>query len=200
MSSFTPSPLHGLILAGGASRRMQQDKAYLACCGEPQLLRTFHLVASHVDRCFVSVRHDQRDDPLRATFPQIVDQHDACGPAAGILAAQEQAPEAAWLVVACDMPLLDDNTLRTLSAARDPDADVTAFTSPVDGLPEPLCAIWEPSSRVPLRHAIERGEKSLRRVLDGLRIHRLIASDSEALFNANTPEDLSRILDSDRNA
>lgn len=186
--------LHGLVLAGGQSRRMNQDKAYLAYDGEPQLRRAFDLLAPLVARCFVSVRLDQRDDPLRRTFPQIVDHVADAGPAAGILAALESQPHAAWLVLACDLPLLDTQTLSTLISARVSDVDATAYISRHDGQPEPLCAIWEPSSRMPLAMAVERGERSLRHVLAKLHIHTIAPERDAALINANTPEDVMRIL------
>lgn len=187
------TPLHGLVLAGGQSRRMRQDKAYLVYDGAPQLRRAFDLVASVVARCFVSVRQSQHDDPLRAAFPQIVDRLEDRGPAAGILAALESHPGVGWLVVACDLPLLDPAALQTLVSSRASDADATAYISRFDGKPEPLCAIWEPSSRAALATSIERGDASLRRVLAQLRIHLIHPERDEALFNTNTPEEADAI-------
>ena len=88
MNAKAAPPIYGLLLSGGASRRMQRDKAQLAYAGEPQLLRAWRLLRAVTERAFVSVRSEQRDDPLRAGLPQIVDRYDAIGPAAGILSAQ----------------------------------------------------------------------------------------------------------------
>ena len=64
------------------------------------------LLAPFVARAFVSVRPDQRDDPTRAGLP--ADRRSRrLGPIAGIIAAQAAHPEAAWLVLACDLPFLD---------------------------------------------------------------------------------------------
>ena len=84
---------------------------------------------------------------LRSAYPQVVDGPLGNGPIAGIIAAQAQFPDAAWLVVACDLPQLDDTTLEDLKSRRDPRRLATAFLSDVDGMPEPLCAIYEPASR-----------------------------------------------------
>jgi molybdopterin-guanine dinucleotide biosynthesis protein A len=85
----------------------------------------------------------------------IVDEHDDAGPIAGIAAAQTAHPAAAWLVVACDLPFLGAATLEHLVSHRDPARAATAYRSAHDGLPEPLCAIWEPASRASVRAAIE---------------------------------------------
>lgn len=182
------APLYGLLLSGGASQRMRQDKAALAYRGEPQLLRAWRLLEAMTERAFVSVRDSQRDDPLRAGLPQIVDSYDAIGPAAGILSAQDRHPEAAWLVLACDLPLLDSGTLQRLIEARDPQADATAFTSSHDGLPEPLCAIWEPSSHALLVQRYQDGSFCPRKALIQSNT-RLLPAPGDALDNVNTPEE-----------
>lgn len=182
------APLYGLLLSGGASQRMRQDKAALPYRGEPQLLRAWRLLERVTERSFLSVRDGQRDDPLRAGLSQIVDSYDAIGPAAGILSAQDRFPEAAWLVVACDLPLLDEATMRQLIDARDASANATAFTSRHDGLPEPLCAIWEPSSHALLKQRYEDGSYCPRKALIQSRIV-LLPAPGEALDNVNTPEE-----------
>jgi len=182
------APLYGLLLSGGASQRMRQDKAALDYRGEPQLLRAWRLLEAVAERAFVSVRDSQRDDPVRAGLPQIVDSYDAIGPAAGILSAQKLFPDAAWLVLACDLPLLDSDTLHRLIAARDPSAFATAFASSHDGLPEPLCAIWEPASHALLQERYEKGSYCPRKALIQSNIQ-LLPAPGEALDNVNTPEE-----------
>src|ERR1700761_525020 len=118
--SASAAPLYGLVLAGGRSSRMQRDKAALAYHGRTQLEWAVALLKPHVDRVFVSVRPDQTKDPVRAQFDQIVDTREDVGPIAGIMAAQANHPQVAWLVLACDLPFLDDSTLTTLIAARQP--------------------------------------------------------------------------------
>jgi molybdopterin-guanine dinucleotide biosynthesis protein A len=187
MSDRQP-PLYGLLLSGGASQRMRQDKAALPYRGEPQLLRAWRLLERVTERAFLSVRNQQRDDPLRAGLPQIVDSYDAIGPAAGILSAQDRFPEAAWLVLACDLPLLDEATLRQLIDARDVSANATVFASRHDGLPEPLCAIWEPSSHALLKQRYQDGSYCPRKALIQSHIV-LLPAPGDALDNVNTPEE-----------
>ncbi|MFP4624449.1 MAG: hypothetical protein ACLFRX_09755, partial [Gemmatimonadota bacterium] len=66
-------------------------------------------------------------------------------------------PEAAWLVLACDRPEIDDRTVGRLLAGRDPFRFATSCRRPQDGLPEPLCAVYEPKSRLRLFQAAALG-------------------------------------------
>jgi molybdopterin-guanine dinucleotide biosynthesis protein A len=185
-------PIYGLLLSGGASRRMQRDKAQLTYAGQPQLMRAWHLLESVTERAFVSVRAEQRDDPLRAGLPHIVDRYDAIGPAAGILSAQESYPDVAWLVIACDLPLLDKGVLQALIDARDVRCDATAFISRFDDLPEPLCALWEPSSHVLLKQRVTAGSYCPRKTLIQSRT-KLLPAPGDALDNINTPEEFEQM-------
>ena len=159
------TPLFGLVLAGGASARMQRDKAALLYHDRPQLQWTYELMASVCHAAFISVRPDQRDEPTRAALPQIVDTQPGIGPIAGIAAALSQHPKAAWLVVACDLPFLNEATLQHLIAHRDPQRIATAYRSSSDALPEPLCAIWEPAARTVVQAQIAAGKHCPRKLL-----------------------------------
>jgi molybdopterin-guanine dinucleotide biosynthesis protein A len=183
------APLYGLVLAGGRSTRMSTDKAALAYHGRTQLDWAMRLITPFVQRAFVSVRADQQDDPVRAAYEQIVDSREDAGPVAGILAAQERFPQVAWLVVACDLPFLDQATLTHLIAARAQQRHATAYRSSHDGLPEPLCAIWEPGSHEAILAYVEGGKVCPRKFLirhDALLLDPVVPG---ALDNINTPEE-----------
>ncbi len=183
-------PLYGLVLAGGTSRRMGRDKAALAYRGQAQLARTFDLVSRHCVRTFVSVRREQTGDPSRAGYPQIVDVIEDAGPIAGIAAAQGAHPDAGWLVVACDLPFLDDAAIELLVARRG-GHPITAYRSTHDGLPEPLCAIYEPSTRAGVLEAITLGRHCPRKFVIASGVPLLEQPDPSALDNVNTPEEFT---------
>jgi molybdopterin-guanine dinucleotide biosynthesis protein A len=195
MSGKATPPVYGLVLAGGKSTRMQRDKATLSYRdGKTQLEWAMGLVGSRAERTFVSVRPGQ-NDPVRARFEQIVDTQEGLGPIAGILAAQARHPDAAWLVVACDLPFIDDSTLEYLLAERDPARQATAFRSghfgnpKHNGLPEPLCAIYEPASREAILAHIASGKDCPRKFLINADTKLLDQPNPRALDNVNTPEE-----------
>ncbi len=183
------APVYGLVLAGGRSTRMRADKAALTYQGHTQLERAMGLLGELVPRAFVSVRADQADEPLRARYPRIVDRRENIGPIAGLLAAQGEHPQAAWLVLACDLPLLDRATLEHLLRARDPRRLATAYRSSHDALPEPLCAIYEPASSGPLAAHLAAGRNCPRKFLLSADVKVLEEPNPRALDNVNTPEE-----------
>jgi molybdopterin-guanine dinucleotide biosynthesis protein A len=183
------TPLYGLVLAGGRSTRMQRDKAALAYHGRTQLEWAMELIAPFVERAFVSVRPDQTQDPVRAKFAQIVDAQDNLGPIAGIMAAQAAHPDVAWFVLACDLPFLDAATLKHLVWAREEDRPATAYRSSHDGLPEPLCAIYEPASREGILAHVASGKNCPRKYLIRSEAHLIEEPNPRALDNVNTPEE-----------
>jgi len=182
-------PIYALVLAGGRSTRMQRDKAALVYHGRSQLEWAVSFLQRHVQRVFVSVRPDQTKDPVRARFDQIVDTQDDLGPIAGIMAAQAQHPDVAWLVLACDLPFLDEGTLTTLIAARQPQRLATAFRSSHDVLPEPLCAIYEPASREAILTHVANGKNCPRKFLINSDVQLLDEPNPHALDNVNTPDE-----------
>ncbi len=181
------APVYGLILAGGVSSRMQRDKAALTYLGQSQLDRAFDLARRHVPRVFVSVRAAQAADPMRARHPLIVDSVDGEGPIVGIRSALAAYPAAAWLVMACDLPFLSDAALSQLLRERDAAGLATAYRSVHDGLPEPLCAIWEPKAAAALEAYQHDGGRCPRKFLIRHGARLLAPKDPRALDNVNTP-------------
>jgi molybdopterin-guanine dinucleotide biosynthesis protein A len=186
--------LHGLVLTGGDSMRMGEDKALLDAGGEPQLQATLRLLQKHAQPCFVSLRAGQCNEPLRSGMQQIVDGIDGIGPAAGLLAAHSAHPHAAWLVVACDLPLLNDAALEALIHARDSRHAAIGYRSSHDDLPEPLCMLWEAAALECLEQRVRAGRNGLRDALLQVDTLLLPAPSNGALDNANTPQERERLV------
>jgi molybdopterin-guanine dinucleotide biosynthesis protein A len=193
-SASAAPPVQGLILAGGSSSRMHRDKAALSYRGKSQLDRAFELASRHVPRVFVSVRADQTADPTRAHRPMIVDSVGGKGPIVGIRSALAAYPQVAWLVLACDLPFLSDGALSQLLHERDTGSLATAYRSAHDGLPEPLCAIWEPAAAAVLAAYQAGGADCPRKFLMRHPARLLEPLDRRALDNVNTPEEYAQAL------
>ena len=187
---MTSRPVYGLILTGGKSRRMGQDKALLNNNGQSQLAYVAGVLDACVEKVFVSTRASQAQDEERAQYDQIVDRYDDMGPVAGILSALEASPEVDWLVVACDLPNITEQTIRHLLLHREGDQPFTAYTSSHDGLPEPLCAVYHSGSEVIVRRFVDEGVICPRKILIRSNTRLLEQPDPKALDNVNTPDDL----------
>jgi molybdenum cofactor guanylyltransferase len=185
-TATSPPPLWGLVLAGGAGRRLGRDKGLLDYHGVPQARWAYDRLARLSERVYVSVRADQADKAPYAELPLIVDVGASDGPASGLSSAWAAHSGVAWLVLAADMPLVSATVLADLVAARDPSALATAFRH-ADGTIEPLCAVWEPAAAALI--GPDRQGGSLRRVLQGAPVRLLDIGDPAQLRSVNTPQD-----------
>ncbi len=184
--------VYGLVLAGGRSKRMGHDKALIRVDGETQLSRAVQLLESFLDRVYVSTRADQRDDSERKKFQRIIDRYENLGPIAGILSALQEHRDVGWLVLACDLPNIDEATIRFLLDNKSGDQPFSAYKSSTDGLPEPLCAYYAAGSESIIQAFIDDEIICPRKVLIRSNTHLLDQPNPEALDNINTPEDLAR--------
>jgi molybdopterin-guanine dinucleotide biosynthesis protein A len=152
------------------------------------------LLSRHVAPVFVSVRAGQTNDSTRGQRPMIVDSVAGEGPMVGIRSALAAHPQVAWLVLACDLPFLSDAALSQLLRERDAACVATAFRSTHDGLPEPLCAIWEPAAAAVLAADHAKGAGCPRKFLIRHAPRLLDPVDRRALDNVNTPEEYAQAL------
>lgn len=192
-SELTWPELYGLVLTGGKSQRMGSDKAALQWHGREQRYYMADVLSGFCKGVYLSCRADQVNDvdPGYQTLPDTV---SGAGPLVGILSAFRARPDAAWLVVACDLPLLDQSTLRFLINNRQANCIATTFKSPHDGLPEPLVTIWEPAACPVLESHLTGGFTCPRKALirNEQKVNILIPPAAESLMNANTPEDAAK--------
>jgi molybdopterin-guanine dinucleotide biosynthesis protein A len=188
-------PLFGLLLAGGRSTRMGRDKAsmVIGAVGLNQGLRSVQELSAVCQKVFLSLR-DGQTAPEGCEHLEIVrDNPKLSGPLAGILAAFEREPDAAWLVMACDLPFVTPEVLHKLVHSRTDGADFIAYASATDGLPEPLCAIYEPGARAVLQRHADRNHLCPRHIMieERATLLELPPSCRRALENMNTPEDIA---------
>lgn len=186
--------LYGLVLAGGKSVRMGHDKSIMQWHGKEQRYYMADLLQQVCEKAFISCRPEQQSE-INSDYTTLPDNVTGAGPLIGILSALKAYPNAAWLVTACDLPLLDIATLQYLIQNRDTTSIATTFKSPHDGLPEPLITIWEPSSLERLHAHIADGFTCPRKALirnEG-KVTILIPKNPDTLINANTSEDVDKV-------
>jgi molybdopterin-guanine dinucleotide biosynthesis protein A len=185
-------PLKGLVLAGGQSLRMGHDKGAVNWHGTEQRYYMADMLADFCSEVYLSCRAEQTQT-FDTEYKTIDDSFTGLGPFGAILSAFRHDPNSAWLVVACDLPLLDRLALQYLTDNRDTSAVATAYKNEEEGFPEPLITIWEPKAYSRLLSYLSQGYSCPRKVLINSNIHLLHANDSKVLTNVNTPEELEKI-------
>lgn len=184
-------PLKALVLAGGASMRMGQDKSQLVYYEDPHEQHLAKVCAALGMETYLS-KKDTTAKELYG-FPVLTDRFVGLGPFGAICSAFLFDPNAAWLVIACDMPFLDQATLEQLKAQRSPSHFATAVKSAAKPFPEPLVAIYEPKAYPRLLAMLTQGVTCARKFLINSHVELLELEDDRPLSNINTREEFEAI-------
>jgi len=186
--------IKGLVLAGGKSQRMGRDKGNLNFHGKNQRAHASEILAAFCDDVFISCRPEQMQELATEEAPDLLpDTISGLGPYGAILSAFRSDPNSAWLVMACDLPLVDEDAVRHLLNERSPAQIATAFHNEITGFPDPLFTLWEPKAYPRLLHFLSLGYSCPRKVLINSDTKVVEPSDQRILSNVNTPADLERV-------
>ena len=184
MLNVIPFPINGLILSGGLSTRMGEDKRLIKYHDKTQEQFLLELLKPYCSEVYVSINKNQQTD-----LPHIFDLDLSIkSPIVGIISAFDKNPKTAWLVVACDMPFINQEVIEYLIKNRNVEKFATAFENPEEHFPEPLLTIYEPKIYEKLQEAVNQGRKSPMKVLQNLGIELLQVFDNELLVNINDKE------------
>jgi len=184
--------VNGLVLSGGLSTRMGNDKSEINYHGTTQRQHVFNLLSSYCKEVFVSCNQEQAQSI--GDLPFIQDSFLGLGPLGGILSAFQQNPNVAWLTVACDLPLLSTAIIQYLISHRNPSKMATAFLDSAGEFPEPLVTIWEPRAYPILLQFLSQGYSCPRKALINSDVAILQAPDAFAFKNVNTTEEYKDVM------
>ncbi len=181
-----------LILAGGNSRRMGQDKANLLL-GEHTLLQS---AVATLQPLFAEVIVSVRQPRDEIDLPQVCDDPLHIGPLAGLVAGLERANTPWIFALACDMPFITSAVIEYLAQQR---ADCQAVVPMVSGYPQPLAAFYAASCLPVARDCLNgSGKHSLRELLERLQVcyvneAELLKADPTlaSFFDLDTPHDVA---------
>lgn len=182
--------LNGLVLAGGESTRMGHDKGAIDYHGKPQREYMADILSKLCTETYISKRSNTK---VESQYPFIEDTFTGLGPYGGILSAFRQNPNSAWLTVACDVPMLNEQALQRLINNRDVTKMATCFHNPETNFPEPLITIWEPRAYQQLLYFLSLGYSCPRKVLINSEVNELELGQSGLLTNVNTPEEYNTV-------
>ncbi len=182
--------VHGLILSGGESSRMNTDKFLLKYDGVEQYKRLLNIFDELNLQAFLSCNENQNSNESVA-INKIVDNaiYKDAGPLTGILSAFDQL-QSDLLIVGCDYPLLKIEHLRTLKQFSEYGFDEIAFVKNdrVDVV-EPLICFLSKQSLQNLKQFYFDGGRSLNKYLQQINSLKIQLNDDSFLRSFDTPED-----------
>ena len=181
-------PLYGLVLAGGKSTRMGEDKGLISYFGLEHRIYLAKLLSPFCEKTYISCQENQLSESLDGCNP-LIDLVPSKGPMSGLISAFLTHPNAAWLVIPCDLPLFSAKNITQLITERNVQGIATVFSSESHDYPEPLIGIWEPSAFPLIEQQYKVGNYSLLNILNNNHISLVSALDPEGLTNVNTPEE-----------
>ncbi|MFM1998128.1 MAG: hypothetical protein RL204_75 [Bacteroidota bacterium] len=189
-----PPALEALVLAGGKSSRMGQDKSQIEYHGIPHWQYLSLCVEDLGLPLNISCREDQIQNFQRKGANLISDKVHAMGPIGGLISAFMCDSSKAYLTIASDLPNVNSAFLFELISQRDPSKFATAFINSEKGWPEPLITIWEPRSFLRIMQFVGLGNTCPRKVLMNSPVKLIEPSDQQFLLNVNNPEERDRVL------
>ncbi len=182
------APIQGLVLAGGKSLRMGSDKGLLNYHGKAHRNFSIEILQKLKLNTFLSVRKEQEITDIQT----IEDVFLGLGPFGAICSAFQSNPNSAWLVLATDLPFVDENILKKLLEKRNPSKIATAIKGKNKDFPEPLITIWEPKSYPILLNYLAQGISCPRKVLINNDVE-IVEIDDAIIRNINTPEEFDAV-------
>jgi len=187
--------INGLVLAGGKSQRLGQDKTTINYHGIAHRELLAKILRVRCQDTYLSCRADQSGQ-IETEFPLLPDNFTGLGPYGGILSAFQKHPNHAWFVIASDLPFALEDAIDYLLERRDPSKIATAYHNHITDFPDPLMTIWEPKAYPVLLQFLGQGYSCPRKVLINSDIAIVEPADQNWLTNVNTPEDLTRVKES----
>ncbi len=193
MADLAAVDVVALVLAGGESSRMGQDKALVLWEGVPLLQRVCQVAADCCHAVYVLTPRQESYQPIVPNVQWITETQVGQGPLVALLQGLAQIPTAWVLVLACDLPCLQVEVLQHWATQLPQLPDyVLALVPRYANQWEPLCAFYRSSAQSSLQSFVQQGGRSFQPWLAQNPVKSIAVDPNTAVMlrNCNTPEDL----------
>ncbi len=189
--------LSAVILAGGKSSRMGQDKALIAWDGIPLLQRVCQVASQCCQQVYILTPWPERYQEIVTDFNYqfLVESNPGQGPLVALAQALAELPTEWILLLACDLPLLQVEIIRDWAARLNNIPDSILATVPQqENFWQPTCGFYRREALPELEKFIQQGGRSFQTWLDQIPVDPILLDErlSNMLFNCNTPQDLKK--------
>ena len=181
--------LSAIILAGGKSQRMGQDKAFIEWRGQTFIQHLIDAVLPLTNDIFIS-GDNQKLNALGFTL--VSDEIQNAGPVVALASCFKNIETENVLVLSCDVPQVSTKDLELLISNHNNKTNVTYFT--FRGKSIPLAGIYNKRCFPVFIAEMERGERKLFNVINKLIIQEIEYKGVGGLQNVNTPQDLKILI------
>ena len=195
MTTSLVSDVTGVLLAGGKSRRMGEDKRFLSIGEETLYTRSLAVLRSIFERVLVVIAQDS--PPVESDAPVFRDLIPGCGSLGGLYTGLKQAGTPWVFAVACDMPFLDPGTIKHFVELKN-EGDVVM--AKLENRFHPMHALYHRNCLPIMEGFMHAREFKIHRLADhpALRV-RVVAPEElkrldpagRSFYNVNTPDDLA---------
>lgn len=190
---MNPAPFTLAVIAGGKSRRMGTDKAFVPLMGKPLLAHVLDRTASLGQSETILIAND-REKFAAFGLPVYADVLPNCGALGGIYTALYTAKTPIVIMLACDLPFVSAPLLRHMLTLTSPDIDaVVPYTA---DNPEPLYALYHKTCLPTIYEHLQNGQLKASDIFNRVRVKAVDTTpfdhDGATFTNINTPDDLAR--------
>ena len=189
--------ISAVVLAGGESRRLGQDKCMLLVEGQSLLDRTLGLLASLAGDLVVVSNDPRRTVDLPFPVRLVPDRQPGVGALMGLYSGLHAARHDRAVAVACDMPFLSLPLLRHMVSLS---VDYDVVLPRLGDLVEPLHAVYGKGCLGPMERQLSRGRRRIVSFFDEVRVCYVEQAEVDrydprhlSFLNVNTPEDWRRV-------
>ncbi len=181
----------GIILAGGKSSRMGTDKGLLLLNGKSMVEIIADTLKSIISQIIIISNGNNYDNLGYKVYADIIKN---CGPMGGVYTGLSYSNTEKNLFVSCDMPFLTKEIVELITE-NSKDAQITIPEH--EGKLEPLCAVYDRSSRAKFEELLRTGEWRLQGALKYFNVKKIIVAENvsgnQCFTNINTPDEFHQI-------
>jgi len=191
-----PIKVSGVIMAGGASRRLGRNKALERIGGKALIERVIDSIVPLTTEVLVVVGRPEQAAALQLP-PRVrvgSDRYPGRGSRGGSFTGVDASAERWSLVVACDLPFLNREVLRHLIEES---GNVDAVIPRLEGQPEPLHALYSKACLAPMERMVRAGDLKIAPLFEAVRVRYVDEGTIDRIdprhlsfFNINTQADL----------
>lgn len=200
---FVEPSVSAVVLAGGRSRRLGQDKSLLVVDGQPLITRTVAKLTALSDDLVVVTNSPERYEPYALPVRFVPDERRGVGALMGVYSGLKAARHSHALVVACDMPFLNVSLLRYMQGLVifQPTAERRDVIIPrIGGFLEPLHAVYGKTCMPVMERLLEQGQRQIIAFFPDVQVRYVEGQEIDrhdplhlSFVNVNTQEDWLRV-------